>query len=75
MDALICSDPVALLVRVLDTTPALLLGATGEKLPESVEKRTPVPSATAAPLIVALARTAIAEPAVNTLSVVVGCVI
>ena len=73
--ALIGSGPVALLVKVLEATPPRLLGATGEKSPESVEKRTPVPSATSAPLTEALARTAIGEPAVNTLSAAVGSVI
>lgn len=73
--ALICSGPMALLFSVLDAAPARLLGAAGEKTPESAEKCTTLPSATGTPLTVALARTAIGEPAVNTLSAAVGSVI
>ena len=73
--ALICNAPVALLVSVLDAAPARLLGAAGEKTPESAEKRTTLPSVAGMPLTVALARTAIGDPAVNTLSAAVGSVI
>ena len=73
--ALICCRPVALLVSVLEAAPARLVGAAGVNTPEGTEKRTTVPSATAVPLTVALARTAIGVPTVNTLSVVLGVVI
>ena len=73
--ALICSTPVALLVSVLDAAPARLPGAFGLKAPTGAENCNTVPSATGAPLTVALARTAIGEPAVNTLSAAVGSVI
>lgn len=73
--ALICSVPVALLVRVVEATPARLVDTVGTNMPEGAEKSTTIPSATGALFTVALARTATGVPAVKTLSCAVGSVI
>lgn len=55
--ALICSAPVALLVSAVEATPARLVDTVGANTPEGAKNPTTVPSATGAPLTVALART------------------
>ena len=67
--------PVALLVSVVDAAPARLIGAVGANTPEGVENCTTVPSATATPLTVALARMAMGDPLVKTVSGALGSVI
>ena len=71
-DALIARAPVALLVNVLEAAAARLVGAAGTNTAEGAEKFNTVPSAAAAPLTVALARTPTGAPVVKTLALAVG---